>query len=83
MGIEEILNGVMGIAKKLLIYFQVIVVLLNIGHKASHMPAPEFPFTHDWSAYVQGGEGIDIKHFVEKVIFKLHETFTNPVQGLF
>lgn len=60
---------------------QVIAVLLNIGHKASHMDTAEFPFTHDWSAYVQGGDGIDIKHFVEKVIFRLHETFDNPVQG--
>ncbi|CAK1542241.1 unnamed protein product [Leptosia nina] len=35
-------------------------------------------FTHDWEVFVRGQEGADISHFVDKVVFHLHETFPKP-----
>ncbi|XP_022258556.1 protein AF-9-like isoform X2 [Limulus polyphemus] len=32
-------------------------------------------FTHDWTVFVRGPEGFSIQHFVEKVVFHLHESF--------
>ena len=56
--------------------------MLNIGHTASHRSTLHpSGYTHDWSAYVRGADGIDIQHFVDKVVFTLHETFAQPVQG--
>jgi len=61
---------------------QCIEVLLNIGHFASHRTETHpNGFTHDWSAYVDGVKGTDISHFVEKVVFRLHETFEQHTQG--
>ena len=57
-------------------------VKLEIGHKAACRvePTPE-GFTHDWTIFVRGSEGKDISHFVEKVIFHLHESFPKPKRG--
>ena len=35
-------------------------------------------FTHDWTLFVRGAEGKDIQHFVEKVVFHLHDSFAKP-----
>eukprot|EP00731_Ephydatia_muelleri_P016792 Em0009g1216a len=35
-------------------------------------------YTHDWTVIVKGEEGHEIKHFVEKVVFYLHESFPKP-----
>ena len=57
-------------------------VKLEIGHKAACRvePTPE-GFTHDWTVFVRGSEGKDISHFVEKVVFHLHESFPKPKRG--
>ena len=58
-------------------------VKLEIGHKAAcrSEPTPE-GFTHDWTVFVRGSEGNDISHFVEKVIFHLHESFHKPKRAI-
>uniref|UniRef100_A0A3Q2XMU9 MLLT1 super elongation complex subunit a n=1 Tax=Hippocampus comes TaxID=109280 RepID=A0A3Q2XMU9_HIPCM len=35
-------------------------------------------FTHDWMVFVRGPENGDIQHFVDKVVFRLHESFPKP-----
>ncbi|EDO45571.1 predicted protein [Nematostella vectensis] len=52
---------------------------LELGHTASCRKklTPE-GFTHDWKVFVRGSDHNDISHFVEKVIFNLHESFPNP-----
>lgn len=59
-----------------------IKVNFEIGHIASlrSKKTPE-GFTHDWEVFVRGQEGADISHFVDKVVFLLHETFKKPRRG--
>ncbi|XP_023946945.1 protein AF-9 [Bicyclus anynana] len=54
-------------------------VNFEIGHEVSikSKKTPE-GFTHDWEVFVRGQEGADISHFVDKVVFLLHETFPKP-----
>ncbi|MBN3315593.1 ENL protein, partial [Atractosteus spatula] len=54
-------------------------VKLELGHRAQlrKKPTPE-GFTHDWMVFVRGPEMCDIQHFVEKVVFRLHESFPKP-----
>ncbi|XP_053612105.1 protein AF-9 [Plodia interpunctella] len=56
-----------------------IKVNFEIGHVASlrSKKTPE-GFTHDWEVFVRGQEGADISHFVDKVVFNLHNTFHKP-----
>lgn len=58
------------------------LAMMNIGHRATHRSTPHPQgFTHDWSAYVEGVGDVELHHFVEKVVFELHETFQRPIQG--
>jgi len=54
-------------------------VKVEVGHHATCreniMPNG---YTHDWTIFVRGAEGADISHFVEKVVFILHESFPKP-----
>jgi YEATS domain-containing protein 1/3 len=54
-------------------------VTFEIGHSASRKTKPSKEgFTHDWELFVRGQDGNDIGHFVEKVVFNLHESFPKP-----
>ena len=55
-------------------------LMFEIGHSASRKTKPSKEgFTHDWELFVRGGhEGNDISHFVEKVVFNLHDSFPKP-----
>ena len=57
-------------------------VKIELGHKASckETLTPE-GFTHDWVVFVRGPESCDISHFVDKVVFNLHESFAKPRRG--
>ena len=57
-------------------------VRIELGHKAIPRAkrTPE-GFTHDWTVYVRGPDQTNIAHFVEKVVFYLHNTFENPKRG--
>ncbi|KAJ8418973.1 hypothetical protein AAFF_G00004720 [Aldrovandia affinis] len=54
-------------------------VKLELGHRAQlRKKATSEGFTHDWMVFVRGPEMGDIQHFVEKVVFRLHESFPKP-----
>lgn len=38
-------------------------------------------YTHDWELFLRGADGVDISHYVEKVLFELHESFPKPKRG--
>lgn len=61
-----------------------LVIQLEIGHDASLRTkiTPE-GFTHDWEVFVRGCGGADIQHYIEKVVFHLHETFPKPRRGVY
>uniref|UniRef100_A0A8D8LUE4 Protein AF-9 n=1 Tax=Cacopsylla melanoneura TaxID=428564 RepID=A0A8D8LUE4_9HEMI len=54
-------------------------ITIEIGHEASvrNKRTPE-GFTHDWEVFVRGPDNADIYHFIDKVVFHLHETFPKP-----
>uniref|UniRef100_A0A3B3T7V3 MLLT1 super elongation complex subunit n=1 Tax=Paramormyrops kingsleyae TaxID=1676925 RepID=A0A3B3T7V3_9TELE len=52
---------------------------LELGHRAQlRKKATSEGFTHDWMVFVRGPETGDIQHFVDKVIFRLHDSFPKP-----
>lgn len=54
-------------------------VKLELGHRAQVRKKPTAEgFTHDWMVFVRGPEHSNIQHFVEKVVFHLHESFPKP-----
>ncbi|KAJ8339771.1 hypothetical protein SKAU_G00344040 [Synaphobranchus kaupii] len=54
-------------------------VKLELGHRAQIRKKPTVEgFTHDWMVFVRGPEHSNIQHFVEKVVFHLHESFPRP-----
>ncbi|XP_062308810.1 protein ENL isoform X2 [Osmerus eperlanus] len=54
-------------------------VKLELGHRALlRKKVTSEGFTHDWMVFVRGPETGDIQHFVEKVVFRLHESFPKP-----
>ncbi|XP_019714034.1 protein AF-9 isoform X2 [Hippocampus comes] len=54
-------------------------VKLELGHRAQFRKKPTVEgFTHDWIVFVRGPEHSNIQHFVEKVVFHLHESFPKP-----
>ncbi|XP_018427024.1 PREDICTED: protein AF-9 isoform X3 [Nanorana parkeri] len=54
-------------------------VKLELGHRAQVRKKPTLEgFTHDWMVFVRGPEHSNIQHFVEKVVFHLHESFPKP-----
>ena len=64
-------------------FFQCTVqVKLELGHRAQlRKKMTSEGFTHDWMVFVRGPETGDIQHFVEKVVFRLHESFPKPKRG--
>lgn len=57
-------------------------VKLELGHRAQLRKKPTTEgFTHDWMVFVRGPEQCEIQHFVEKVIFRLHDSFPKPKRG--
>lgn len=58
-------------------------VKLELGHRAQlRKKVTSEGFTHDWMVFVRGPETGDIQHFVEKVVFRLHESFPKPKRGM-
>lgn len=61
---------------------QAIQIKLVLGHSAQWRKKPtQEGYTHDWTILVRGEDGQEIRHFVEKVIFFLHESFAKPKRG--
>ncbi|XP_002732768.1 protein ENL-like [Saccoglossus kowalevskii] len=58
---------------------QCVQVKLELGHRASFRKKPTVEgFTHEWWVFVRGPEGSNIQHFVDKVVFHLHDSFPKP-----
>lgn len=58
-------------------------VQIEVGHSATCRETTTAEgYTHDWSIFVRGAKGADISHFVEKVVFILHESFPKPKRSL-
>ncbi|XP_023236277.1 protein AF-9-like isoform X2 [Centruroides sculpturatus] len=57
-----------------------VVVKLELGHLAFLRSHPtQDGFTHDWTVFVRGIDGNNnIHHFIDKVVFYLHESFPKP-----
>ncbi|GBN75504.1 Protein AF-9 [Araneus ventricosus] len=54
-------------------------IKIELGHKAWKNSKPNKEgYTHDWTLFVQGVNGNEIKHIVEKVIFYLPESYQDP-----
>ncbi|XP_013862709.1 protein ENL [Austrofundulus limnaeus] len=54
-------------------------VKLELGHRAQlKKKVTSEGFTHDWMVFVRGPETGDIQHFIDKVVFRLHESFPKP-----
>lgn len=57
--------------------------MFEIGHAAALKTKPSKEgFTHDWELFVRGSNDSDIGHFVEKVIFNLHDSFPKPKRAI-
>ena len=58
-------------------------VKIELGHRANIKGRPtKEGYTHDWTVYVRGPDQHNISHFIEKVVFHLHETFENRKRGM-
>ncbi|XP_058058051.1 protein AF-9 [Anopheles bellator] len=54
-------------------------IFVEIGHVATVKSRPTAEgYTHDWELFVRGPDGADISHFVDKVVFNLHDSFPRP-----
>jgi YEATS domain-containing protein 1/3 len=59
-----------------------IKINFEVGHEASLKVKPTLEgYTHDWELFVRGIDGHDIGHYVDKVVFILHESFPKPKRG--
>ncbi|GFT78943.1 hypothetical protein NPIL_703401 [Nephila pilipes] len=56
-----------------------VVVKIELGHNAIEKDKPtKEGYTHDWNVFVRGPNGCQIEHFIEKVVFYLHDSFPKP-----
>jgi YEATS domain-containing protein 1/3 len=60
-----------------------LLLSLQIGHVAALKTKKDmFGMTHDWQLYVRGSQGdgssYEISHFIDKVVFNLHDSFPKP-----
>lgn len=54
----------------------------EIGHEAAIRSKRTVEgFTHDWEIYVRGCDNADLQHYIDRVVFHLHDTFPNPLRG--
>ena len=69
---------------------QSVVLNLELSHWCSvkdhiwnsdYRPVTSGEPTHDWEFKIQDGAKADMRHYIEKIVIKLHETFAEPVKG--
>lgn len=60
------------------------VIYGNTAKKMGDNKPPNAPpeHTHIWTIFVRSPTGEDISYFVKKVVFKLHETYPNPIRTI-
>lgn len=55
--------------------------MIEVGHKATKLKEPVGLLTHKWNLFVRSGdESLHIDKLVQRVVFNLHETFTNSTR---
>lgn len=60
-----------------------IKIAFEVSHAAQRKAKPAKGFTHDWELYVRSAnKDGDLNHFVEKVVFNLHDTFVKPKRSI-
>lgn len=61
-----------------------IKLAFEVAHLAQRKTKPaKGGFTHDWELYVRSpNKDGDLSHFVEKVVFNLHDTFVKPKRSI-
>ena len=71
---------------------QSVVLNLELSHWCSvkehiwnsdYRPVNSGEPTHDWEFKIKDGANGDMRHYIEKIVIKLHETFAEPVKGNF
>lgn len=61
-----------------------IVKPILYGNTAKLLPKKlENNHTHEWVLYLRAYNNEDLSKYIRKVQFKLHESYPNPVRGLF
>ncbi|CAG8473867.1 11826_t:CDS:2 [Paraglomus brasilianum] len=58
------------------------IVYGNIATPLPPRKTQETDHTHKWTVSVRGVNGEDISYYVKKVVFKLHETYQNPMRTI-
>ncbi|EJS42030.1 yaf9p [Saccharomyces arboricola H-6] len=60
------------------------VIYGNTAKKMGSVKPPNAPaeHTHLWTIFVRGPQNEDISYFIKKVVFKLHDTYPNPVRSI-
>ncbi|CAG8504976.1 14501_t:CDS:2 [Ambispora leptoticha] len=56
------------------------IIYGNIATPLPPKKSAETDHTHKWTVSVKGVNGEDISYFIKKVVFKLHETYQNPLR---
>ncbi|AET40170.1 YEATS domain-containing protein YAF9 Ecym_5416 [Eremothecium cymbalariae DBVPG len=58
------------------------IIYGNTAKKMGPYRPPNAPseHTHMWTIFVRDPRGEDVSYFIKKVVFKLHETYPNPVR---
>lgn len=56
----------------------------NVSKKLGDVRPPNAPteHTHLWTIFVKGPNNEDISYFIKKVVFKLHDTYPNPIRSV-
>ena len=74
----------------ILFFQQTVAVNLDLSHWCSvkshirdsgFQPVNEGEATHDWEFRIKDSNNGDMRHYIEKIVIKLHETFAEPVKG--
>ncbi|CAI4748844.1 CQS_1a_G0045740.mRNA.1.CDS.1 [Saccharomyces cerevisiae] len=60
------------------------IIYGNTAKKMGSVKPPNAPaeHTHLWTIFVRGPQNEDISYFIKKVVFKLHDTYPNPVRSI-
>ncbi|CAI4049958.1 YEATS domain-containing protein YAF9 SKDI_14G2160 [Saccharomyces kudriavzevii IFO 1802] len=60
------------------------IIYGNTAKKMGSVKPPNAPaeHTHLWTIFVRGPQNEDVSYFIKKVVFKLHDTYPNPVRSI-
>ncbi|CEP11865.1 hypothetical protein [Parasitella parasitica] len=54
----------------------------SIAYPLNGKKASDADHTHKWTVMVKGLDNEDLSYYIKKVVFKLHETYTNPIRSV-